>query len=144
MQMVHGYGETSMIYGTYPIIFYVEIMVHSHYGSKVFGDSPGCFFRYWFSCTDSIRENVMQYNGGALLELSFVCVTCVFGLLAFGIVVLLSCRIMDRWILVEFHGGSMGFEDVPGFLVIVLLIGVISGLLMDLAGRRFYGTVWNY
>ena len=69
----------------------LAIMVHSHDGPKVFGDSPGCFFRYWFSCTDSIRENVMQYNGGALLELSFVCVTCVFGLLAFGIVVLLSC-----------------------------------------------------
>ena len=51
---------------------------------------------------------------------------------------------MDRWILVEFHGASMGFEDVPGFLVIVLLIGVISGLLMELARRRFYGTVWNY
>ena len=51
---------------------------------------------------------------------------------------------MDRWILVEFHGASMGFEDVPRFLVIVLLIGVISGLLMDLARRRFYGTVWNY
>ena len=46
--------------------------------------------------------------------------------------------------MVDFHGGSMGFEDVPRFLVIVLLIGVISGLLMDLARRRFYGTVWNY
>ena len=51
---------------------------------------------------------------------------------------------MDRWIVVDFHGGSMGFEDVPGFLVIVLLIGVISGLLMDLAKRPFYGTAWNY
>ena len=51
---------------------------------------------------------------------------------------------MDRWIVVDFHGGSMGFEDVPGFLLSVLLIGVISGLLMDLARRRFYGSAWNY
>ena len=75
-------------------------MVHSHDGARGFGGIPGCFFAYWFSCKDSIRENVVQYNGGALLllglkcllELSFVCVTCVFGLLVFGIVVLLSCR----------------------------------------------------
>ena len=75
-------------------------MVHSHDGPMVFGDIPGCFFNYWFSCKDSIRENVVQYNGGALLllglkclvELSFVSVTCVLGFLAFGIVALLSCR----------------------------------------------------
>ena len=61
----------------------LAIMVHSDDGPRVFGDIPGCFFKYWFSCTDSIRENVVQYNGCALLllglkclfELSFVCVS---------------------------------------------------------------------
>ena len=75
------------------------IMVHSHEGPRGFGDMPGCFFEYWFSCKDSIRENVVQYNGGALLllglkclfELSSVRATCVFGFLVFVIVVLLSC-----------------------------------------------------
>ena len=78
----------------------LAIMVHSDDGPRVFGDIPGCLCKYWFSYTDWIRENVVQYNGCALLllglkcllELSFVCVTCVFGLLVFGIVVLLSCR----------------------------------------------------
>ena len=78
----------------------LAIMVHSHDGPRLFGDIPGCFFKYWFSCKDSIRENVVQYNGGALLllglkclfELSFVCATVVFGFLAFVIVVLLFCR----------------------------------------------------
>ena len=78
----------------------LAIMVHSHDGPRGFGDIPGCFFEYWFSCKDSIRENVVQYNGGALLlfglkclfELSFVSVTCVLGFLALGIVALLSCR----------------------------------------------------
>ena len=51
---------------------------------------------------------------------------------------------MDRCIVVDFHGGSRGFECVPGFLLSVLLIGVISGLLMDLDRRRFYGNAWNY
>ena len=76
------------------------IMVHSHDGPRGFVGIPGCFFAYWFSCKDSIRENVVQYNGGALLllglkclfELSFVSVACVLGFLAFGIVALLSCR----------------------------------------------------
>ena len=70
-------------------------MVHSHDRPRVFGVIPVCFFNYWFVCKDSIRENVVQYNGGALLllglkclfELSSVCVTCVFGFLAFVIVV---------------------------------------------------------
>ena len=77
-----------------------SIMVDSHDGAGVFGEIPGCFFRYWFDCKYSIRENVVQYNGGALLllglkclfELSFVSVACVLGFLAFGIVALLSCR----------------------------------------------------
>ena len=51
---------------------------------------------------------------------------------------------MDRCIVVDFHGGSRGFECVPGFLLSVLLIGVISGLLMDLDRCRFYGNAWNY
>ena len=51
---------------------------------------------------------------------------------------------MDRWIVVDFHGGWMGFEGFSGFLLSVLLISVISGLLMDLARRRFYGSAWNY
>ena len=51
---------------------------------------------------------------------------------------------MDRWIVVDLHGGSRGFECVAGFLFSVLLIGVISGLLMDLDRRRFYGNAWNY
>ena len=78
----------------------LAIMVHSHDRPRVFGVIPGCFFNYWFSCKDSIRENVVQYNGGALLllglkclvELSFVSVACLLGFLAFGIVALLSCR----------------------------------------------------
>ena len=51
---------------------------------------------------------------------------------------------MDRWIVVDFHGGSMGFEDVSGFLLSVLLICVIFGLLMDLVRRRFCGSASNY
>ena len=51
---------------------------------------------------------------------------------------------MGRWIVVDFHGGSMGFEDVPGFVLSVLLICVITGLLMDLVRRRFCGRAWNY
>ena len=85
---------------------YLAIMVHSHDRPRVFGVIPVCFFNYWFVCKDSIRENVVQYNGGALLllglkclfELSSVRVTCVFGFLAFVIVVLLSCC-WPRWIL---------------------------------------------
>ena len=95
----------------------LAIMVHSHDGPRVFGDIPGCFFKYWFSCKDSIRENVVRNAQGC---------------------------IMDRWIVVDFHGGSRGFECVAGFLLSVLLIGVISGLLMDLDRRRFYGNAWNY
>ena len=51
---------------------------------------------------------------------------------------------MDRWIVVDFHGGWMGFEGVPGFLFSVLLISVFSGLSIDLARRRFYGIAWNH
>ena len=47
---------------------------------------------------------------------------------------------MDRWIVVDFHGGSMGFEGVPGFLLSVLLIGVISGLL-GVASMEVHGTI---
>ena len=46
--------------------------------------------------------------------------------------------------MVDFHGGSMGFEDVPGFVLSVLLLCVISGLLMDLVRRRFCGSALNY
>ena len=49
----------------------LAIMVHSHDGARGFGDMPGCFFEYWFSCKDSSRENVVQYNGGALLLFLF-------------------------------------------------------------------------
>ena len=51
---------------------------------------------------------------------------------------------MDPWTVVDFHGGWMGFEGFPGFLLSVLLTSVISGLLMDLARRRFYGSAWNH
>ena len=51
---------------------------------------------------------------------------------------------MDRWIVVDFHVGWMGFEGVPGFLLSLLLISVISGLLMDLVRRWFYGSAWNH
>ena len=51
---------------------------------------------------------------------------------------------MDRWIVVDFHVGWMGFEGVAGFLLSVLLISVISGLFMDLARRWFYGSAWNH
>ena len=51
----------------------LAIMVHSHDGPMVFGDIPGCFFKYWFSWTDSIRENDVQYNGCALLLLGLKC-----------------------------------------------------------------------
>ena len=48
----------------------LAIMVHSHDGPRVFGDIPGCFLKYWFSCEDSIRENVVQYNGASSVILS--------------------------------------------------------------------------
>ena len=51
---------------------------------------------------------------------------------------------MDRWIVVDFHGGSRGFECVAGFLLSVLLIGVITGLLIGLDSCGFYGNAWNY
>ena len=39
-----------------------------------------------------------------------------------------------------YYGGSMGFEGVPGFLLSVLLIGVISGLL-GVGSMEVHGTI---
>ena len=52
--------------------------------------------------------------------------------------------IMDLTIMVHLHDGPMGFGDIPRCFLNCLKSNILSGLLMVLDRRQFYGNAWKY